>query len=196
MARDAFLAYADRLDVGVDVDPFSAAHVGGVVAGAVIEEAIAGDVVVEPDEVRDAGILAEVIEVVRVQPVADEPPAQRMIGPYAPCEQVEAEEPARVLVVGLVGERRRRVDRAEVLRLDEARLRDDLADRAHGGADGAALDEDGPREEARVGRVRVPVSVEGAEAGRRERFVDRRPVRHPRIAFGDAAREIGQARDE
>lgn len=158
-----------------------------------VEEPIARHVVVDPDDVRRAGVADERLELRRrhTRP-AREPPEERVLPIDAPGEKVEREEPPVVFEPRLVREPRGREDGCDVLGLHEPSSRTHTSDGAHRSADGPALDQDRSREGCVAARAGVPETVERREAGRGERLVDGSEVDHPRVALGHAPGKLGE----
>jgi len=159
-----------------------------------VEEALAGDVGVDADDVGRAGGVHERVELVLARTAAAQPFAQRMRASDAAGEQVEREPAALVVEGRLVGECRRASREAEVVGLHELGVGDDLADRPHRQHRGLHLVQQGTHEAAVVGGVRIPQAVQRRETRRRQRLVDRRPGALFGVAFGDAARVVGKQR--
>jgi hypothetical protein len=182
-----------REDVRVTILAVAAVRVGRVELLALIQEALAREVVVQPDDVGRARVLEEPFELVlgHARHVAQPRPHEH-VGREPAGEEVERDPAPFVLEVLLVPEPRRRVRVAEVVCLHELRVRDHLANRPHRQDDGLALMEQAARKGRVVAPVRIPVAVETAEARCGERLVDRRPARHPRVALGRCARVFGE----
>ena len=174
-------------DAGLDV---------GVALDALVEEAVAREVVVDADQVGRAGRLEEGVELRLAHPPAHEPRPHRVPAVDAPEEEVERQPAPLVLQLGLVGERRRAVDAPEIVGLHELRRRVHRADRLHRQLHGPALRHERAREHARVLAVRIPHAVQPREAGRGERLVHGRPVLHPRVALGDQCGVPGESAGE
>jgi len=81
-----------------------------------VEEALAGDVGVDAEDVGRAGRFDQAVKFVFVRAASAQPLAQRMRGIDAAREQVEREPAALVVERGLVGERRRAARIANSLR--------------------------------------------------------------------------------
>ena len=118
----------------------------------------------------------------------------------APAEEIERQPAPLVLELGLVPQRRSAKGLAEIVRLDEHGVRADASDRPHREHDPATLIQERAQETRVVGGMRVPVSVERAEARRRQRLVHRRVAVDPGVPLGDGSRvrrePLGEARIE
>src|SRR5688500_15396619 len=79
------------LDVGIAMPAVAAGRPRRVTAAALVEIAIAGEVVIDADDVRHTGALAEQGQLVLADPSIDQPAVEQVIGGDAPTEQVEAE---------------------------------------------------------------------------------------------------------
>jgi len=113
-----------------------------------------------------------------------------------PChvavQQVPRHPPPLVVELCLMRQRPRRIGSAQVLGLDQLGLGLDVADRGHRQSGAIDLIQESRPEAALVGPVRIPVPVKSRETRCRQRLVDRRPRRDPRIAsrgFSGVGRE-------
>ena len=86
MTRDVHVSYADRLHVGVRLDGVPTVGVSRILGDAMIEEAIARDVVVQTDDVGCTRIVREVVEVTRTDTVVGHPGAKSVLGSEPPGE--------------------------------------------------------------------------------------------------------------
>src|SRR5690606_12100846 len=117
------------IDVGVD--PVRAGCEVRITRDALIEIAIAGDVVIDADDVGGGGAIGKPAELVFVESQPEEKTADRMMPVDLAAQQVEGEPAAGVVEVGLVLERRSAVGGAEVLGLNEPGFGSDSADPLH-----------------------------------------------------------------
>ena len=134
-----------RIKVRVAVAPVAGVRPRRIALDAVVEEAFARRIVVEPDDVRRARVRCQLLELgaeARTREVRPE----RMPWRHAPGQEVERQPAARVLVARLIGERGRAVRLGEVLGLNQARGRIDLPDGAHREPDRGDLVEEDARE--------------------------------------------------
>ena len=98
------------------------------------------------------------------------------------AQEIKAEPAPAILVPRLPRDRRRGKHPAQILGMQEARVRDVGADGAHREQDSPALIDDGAQKRPLIAAVRMPVPVEAGEASRRQRLVDRRPCGDLRVA--------------
>jgi hypothetical protein len=194
-AGGAPLDRAQRQHVDVAVAAVPADRHAGVALHPLVEEPLAREVVVDPDDVRRARVGQEFLELALRDRVREVAP-QRVVPVHAARQEVEAEPAALVLVGRLVGEVLRGERPAQVLGLDEAGGGVHPADGAHGAAGRVRLVHHHAQEEAVVAGVRVPVAVEAAEPGRRQRLVDRRVELQPGVALGHPRGVLGEAGGE
>jgi hypothetical protein len=166
--------HAHRLGVGEAMPAVAAPQVLGVAAQALVEEALAREIVIDADDVGGGVALEEQLEVGLGHAGVDEPAPERVLAVDASAQEVEGEPAALVVVLGLIGELRRREGLAEVVGLDELGVGPDLADGAHGEHGRLAFVGEGAKEALVVLRVRIPVAVQRAEARRRQGLVDGR----------------------
>jgi hypothetical protein len=148
-------ADAHRVEIEVAVAAVVDAGPRRITLHPVVQEALAGRVVVEPDDVRRAGVGGQLLEL-----TADA--GTRQIGPERmprrdpPGQEIEGQPAARVLVAGLIGEPWRAVGLREVLGLNQPRARVDLPDRAHREPDRHDLVDEDAHEQPVVTPVRMP----------------------------------------
>ena len=185
--------HARGFDVGAREVVGHAAVVRRIALGAMIEPALAGDVVIGADDVGRAGIVAEPENVGRIGAAAQQIVPERMVGADHAAEQVPAQPAAFVVELGDVGQFGRAVGLAEIVGLDQLGIRIDGADRAHRQHRCAALVEQCLDERTVVAAVRVPHAVQAGKARRGADLVDRGVVLEPWIARGDGAGIVGQA---
>jgi hypothetical protein len=162
---------------------------------AVVQQALARQVMVDADDVRRAWIVRNRAQAT-FESERDEPLPQLMARHHHAAEQVPPHPAARVLEVRLASQRSGGVAVAEVVRLDQARVGPHLADLPHRKARRVDLVEQRVPEERLVRRVRVPVPVQRAEARGGQRLVDRCPVADPLVALGNRRGVTGQAQGE
>ncbi len=182
---------ANRLDVREAYELVAAATLGRVAIRPVVEEAVAGQVVVQTQHVGRARSLGDRLEA-RLQTEAHQPVPQGVALLHSSAEQIPAQPPALVVEAGLMGDGAGGIGAAEVLGLDQASGWVDLADRGHGQADAVDLVEQSFVEAALVQQVRMPEAVESGEPSCGQGLVDRRPFRYPRISLRRRRREPRQ----
>jgi hypothetical protein len=158
----------------------------------VVQETLAGQIMVDADDVGPALAAFESLHLLPADAGAGQDVVPIMLRSDASAEQIEAEPAPLILMRRLVTERRGREGLAEILGLEELRVRNGRADRAHRLERALALVHQRPEERRIVALVRIPVAVKGREARGRERLVDRRPHLDPGIAVGDAGGVIGE----
>ena len=112
-----------RLDIGVKVPAVSAEGVGWVAVGPLVEKALAGEVVVDADDVGRPVGFEEQVEFGFADAVVEEDAVPGVLAIDMAAEQVEAQPAPSVLVPRLIAERRRAPGAAEILSLDELRAR-------------------------------------------------------------------------
>ncbi|CAO3436113.1 hypothetical protein [Azospirillum doebereinerae] len=130
-ARGSLRQDGDGLDVGVPVAAVAGTGNGWIAPHPVVEETLAGQVMVEPQDVGRARIRDEFLDGVGEPGVAETRP-EGMVAVDPPGQQVEAEPAPLVLEGHRAGQRRRAVDAGDVLGLDQQGRRVDRADRLHG----------------------------------------------------------------
>ncbi len=153
-----------------------------------VEEPVAGQVVVHPDHVGRAGGFQDRFQP-RLQAEADQAAPERMARLHPPAEQVPAHPPPLVVEAGLVGDRAGGIGAAEILGLDQAGRGVHPANGRHGQPHPIDLVEQHVPEAPLVEQMRMPKPIEGGKAGRGQGFVDRRPLADPGVALGDSRRE-------
>ena len=183
---------ARGLDVGAGHAVGRAAVVRRVALRTVIEPALAGDVVIDADDVGRAGILAEPQELVGRDAGPGQVVPQRVLGADHAAQQVPRQPAALVVELGHVRQLGRAVGFTEVVGLDQLGVGIDGADRAHRQHHRAALVQQRLDEGAVVAPVRIPDAVQAGEAGRGAGFVDRGVVLEPGVARRDRAGVFGQ----
>jgi hypothetical protein len=136
-----------RLEPGIEVDP-------------VIEEALAGQIMVDADHVGPRLARREPVDLRLADAGLEQAlaPVMRAVDP--PGEEVEAQPPPLILVRGLAAERSGREDLAEILGLDEAGAGHGGADRPHRLEGAKTLVDQGAKEGRIVAAVRIPMAVE------------------------------------
>ena len=179
---------AHELDVRVRDASVAAARLRREALQPVVDPAIAGDVVVDPDPVGRLGVSREVVEDPDRIAVHGEPRAQRVARTHPAGEQVEGQPAPPVAehhgVPALAGASRP----ADVLVHEQACVRDDVTHGADRGPDREALREQHPDAGIPASLVRRPQAVHAREPRGRQRLVDRQPVGHPGHALGGCAR--------
>ena len=178
----------DRLDVRVAVPPVSAVRPLGIQIEALVQQAIAGQVVVDRDDRGRTGLLRKRLQLFCCHPRLNDVIVERMLGLEATREQVEPQPAPLVLESSLVGEARGREGLAHVIGLHQPRARIDATHLAHRQRRPEALVVESAEELGLVSAVRVPVPVKAREPRRRQRLIDGRPVLYPRIALRDGPR--------
>lgn len=186
--------HAHRLDVRVALAGVAAPGGARVRAELLIEVAVAGDVVVDADDIRRTRLGREHVELGGRGAVGLEEGTQRMRPVHAPAQEVPGEPAPLVVELGLVAQPLGAVGGAEVFGLHQSCRRIDAADRLHGEPRGGALVQQRAHEGARFTAVRVPVTIEAAEAGRGERLVHRGVVLNPGGSAARRGRRTLQAR--
>src|SRR5688572_86655 len=99
---------------------------------------------------------------------------KRVLAIHASVQQIEPEEAPLVFEIRLVGQLAGAADEAEVLGVNQLRLRQLTPNLLHGARNAPNLVYQRARKSAVTALVRVPVPVQAAEARGGERFVDRR----------------------
>src|SRR4051812_46816912 len=107
--------------------------------GLLVQEPVARDVVVDPDDAGRTRCAHESIELCGGGAALLEKLAQRMTHIDAPAEQIPSEPAPSVVELRLIGDARRARSRPEIVRLHELRERIDFAYLAHRSADRRAL---------------------------------------------------------
>ena len=162
---------------------------------AVIEEALAGHIMVHADDVRGAGCVGDGTGAVGKTHGLDLGP-HRVAGRDAAREQVPGQPAPFVVAGGDVRQFGRRIVKAEILGLHQPRGRVEAADRRHRPLRRVDLVQQRGPEGAGVAGVRVPEAVQRAETGGGQRFVDRGPVVDPRVPLRRCGCVIGEERHE
>src|SRR3954470_23194995 len=182
------------LDIGKALGALPAAVVLGIVMLVLVEVALAGDVVIDADDVRRTRIVGEPEKLGFARPAfTREPVPQGMALRHTPAQQVPAEPAPVVEEFSMGGKPGRAVGLAQIVGLDELRLRVHAPDLAHGEHRGPALVEERLLECGRLAQMGIPNAVQGAEAGGRERLVDRGVPLEPGIAARHRAGVAGEA---
>ncbi len=185
------LDHPHGLHVGKAHELVAAATFWRVALRPVVEEPVAGQIVVHADDIGRAGGLGDRLQP-RLQTETDEPAPHGVTRPHEPAKQVPA-QPAPIVVEGrLMRDRPGRIGAAEILRLDQPGRWIDLPDRRHGEAHAIDLVQQDLVEAGLVQEVRMPKTIERREPGRGQRLVHGRPVVDPRISLRDRAGETGE----
>ncbi len=178
---------ARRLDVGVRHAPVHVAVALGIAFGAMVEPALAGDVIVHADHVGRARVVAEPAQLVGRGARVEQVVPQLVAGIDHAAQQVPGEPAALVEVVRDVLHLGRAVGLGQIVGLDQFCMWIDGADRAHRQHRRAALDQQGADERGFVAAMRVPDTGQAREARGGADFVDGRVVLDPRITGGHGA---------
>ena len=184
--------HARGLDVGIRLAPVAAMVGLGIALQPMVQPALAGGVVIDADDIRRAGMVAEPQQLRRVDAGAGQIVPQRMTGIDLAAQQIPTEPAA---LVEKIHQRRHRLGAvvlADVVGLHQLGVWIDAADRPHRQHGATALIDQRLHETAVVLRMRVPDPVQRAEAGRRQRLVDRCVLLDPWIAGRDRGRVVGQ----
>ena len=175
---------------GFDVDEglltgVSAGEACGIEVGAVVEKAVAGEVVVEAEDVGRAGIVGEPEYVCFGDAVFEEIGEEGVLAIDMAAEEIDA-KPAAVLAEEAVGfELRCGPGFAAVFGMDELGLGIHRADGLHGEGGGFDLVDERVDVAADGVVMGIPVAVETAEARGGLRFVDGGVAVDPGVALGD-----------
>src|SRR3954453_16562444 len=94
---------ADRLDVGIPVTAVASAAIGSIFAHCLVEESIARDIVVYPDQIRGTRPFEEQPEFAVLDPVCQKRSMPGMPTIDAAAKQVEAQPASLILELGLIG---------------------------------------------------------------------------------------------
>ncbi len=171
-------------------------HVARIEAEPIVEEAVAGGIVVDAEHVRSSLAGGQFVEVTRRHAMRLKVAAPGMTAAHHAAEQVHAEPAPVVLVLGLPGQGRGGEDAADILGTDEVCARLLGSDGAHRQQASPALVDDRPQERALVAQMRVPMAVQAGETRRGQRLVDRYPALHAGVAAHHTAGMYGQALGE
>ena len=184
------------LDVDIPVPAIAPVRLRGIVSQAIVEKALAGDVVVDARDVRGAGRVDEPGQLLFSGTARTQIAPERVLRPDAAAQQVEAQPSPLILEVGLVLQVGRCERVSEIVGLHQPGGRVDSADGSHGQHRGALLVEQRPHEALVVSAVGVPVAIQSAEPGGRGRLIDGGVGVQMRIATGHCARVACQRRRE
>ena len=185
------LQHPDRLDIGIALPVIAAMRMGGIALHAMVEEPLAGQIMVDADDVWRTGIGRNGLQPV-LQPVRGHAPPQRMTAPYAPEQQVPCRPAPDILERSLLAQLGSGEGAAEILRLNEPRGGIDPANGLHREPGSVDLVEERAPERALVADMRIPMAIKRRKARRGERLIDRRPLVDPGIALRNAGREISE----
>src|SRR5215207_6251707 len=177
--------HADRFHVGVAMLAVAAVRPFRVALQLLIEVALAGEVMVDADDVRSGIGLQEEVEFLFSDAVLDQDLAPGMMAVDPSAQEIEAEPAALVFQIGLVSQKRCAERLPEILGLYELGVGRHASDRAHRQYGGRAFGDKRSQERRLALSVRIPMAVEAAEAGRRERLVHRSEHLDPRITPRD-----------
>lgn len=182
---------------GFDVDEGIAAGVAageawGVELGALVEKAVAGDVVVEAEDGRGTGVFGEPEHVCFGEAVLEEEVPERVVGVDVAAEEIYAEPAAGGVGLRGLAEGGGCGDGAAIFGVDEAGFGDDAPDGSHGEGNAADLVGEGVEVAAHVAVVRVPVAVEAGEAAGGLGLVDGGPIVDPGVAPGYDGGELSK----
>jgi hypothetical protein len=180
------MRHADRLEVEVAVAAISAGLVARIEIKPLVEIALAGQIMVDADDVGRGAAVEEARQLVFGDAAALQDAMPFVTGTDATGEQVEAEPAPLVLVARLVSELLRREGLAEVFGLEELGGRVGAPDCRHRLGGAQTFVDQRARHLLEAALVRIPVAVEARETRRGERLVDRGPPFDPRIAFRHA----------
>ena len=166
--------------------------VGRIERGAVVQEALAGDVVVEPEHHRPGHAFLQGGQRGTRHAGVQQAGVEGVGFIHLPQHQVEAEPAALVLIISLVLQPPGGKAAAEVFGLHQPGMRDLAANGLHGALDGTALQREHAQEAGLARLVRRPVAIEAGEARGGQRLVHRGPVGHPGVAPRGTAGEGGK----
>ncbi len=171
-----------RQHIHVGVPPVRPRDFGRITIHPVVQEPLAAEVRVDPDNIGRARVLAEPGQLSLLDASAlPQPTPHQMVRRETTGQQVETDPTSLVFEIRLIRQCRGAESLAEVIGLDKAGARVDLPDCPHRQHHRAALDEQRLRKGPMVATVRVPVPVEGAESRRGQRLVDWRVVLDPGV---------------
>src|SRR5829696_2106223 len=184
--------HAHGLDVCVSVATVAAVSDRRIAIPPVIDEPLAGHVVIAADDVRRTGSLAKRVKFHSSQPQPPQMLPEGMLLGHSPAQEIERQPAAFVLIVSLIAKRWSAPDATEILGLDELSGRIDLSDFLHRQLDGPALVDECAHHLPFIALVRVPMSIERREAGGRQWFVDRGKGIDPWVPFAYRSRKSRQ----
>src|SRR5215210_4005305 len=107
-------------------------------------------------------------------------------------QNVDRKPPPRIFELRLVGERARAVDATEVFRLNQLGPGVDRTHFAHRCGDSTALVQKDARKDTVIASVRIPQTIQAAEACSGERLVHGGVSVDPWIALGESPRECSE----
>src|SRR3954470_20552103 len=163
-SSDALLPNAHGANIRVALTAIAADYIFRIALDTMVEEALTGDVVVDANNVGSAGIRDERVEFVRRSAVANEIGPKRMSPVEAASQEVEAKPAPVVVELGLILKRRGAVGMADIFGLNQPCIGPDAANGTHALARGFALSKQSADESGIIAAMRVPMSVQGAEA--------------------------------
>jgi hypothetical protein len=184
--------------ISVDVAAVVAVEFAWIFPDIFIEVAFACDVVIDSENVWATRTFSEKLQLRRGHTKPQEVVVHRMTRMHIAPQQIPRHPSPFVFEVRLITKSRCAECATEIFRLHQNRIRVHFANRAHGKVDSAALIYQGAGEVQSVRFVRVPVTIERAEARRRQWLVHRRvsidpwvTARHARSEPRQLLRKIG-----
>src|SRR5215208_3028021 len=156
--------HPDRLGIGVAVPRIATRVMIRIARETLIEIALAGEIMIDPDDVRRGVSCIEEFEFGFRNPVVQQSLPPRVISHYIPAEEVEGQPAPLVLVPCLILKERCRERLPKILRLNELSIRTHLPDRPHRENRRLALVHERPQERVVARPVRIPMTVEATEA--------------------------------
>src|SRR4051812_13675443 len=129
---DSVVEHPDCFDIGVGMPRVSTNQSGRIELDALVQKSLAGEIVVDSYDVRNARSLDQAFEHLSFGAVLQQVTPQEVSFVDTTGEQVEGEPPTLILEDCLVCPSRGCVTLAEVFCLNELRLQIDTAERGHG----------------------------------------------------------------